>query len=104
MNRIQNKIDRNKSKIVQLLNETIDLEYEKKLKRFHRTYDDTKQIGTKRKPDEIKVKIGVWYEWFKDEDQPDSKGIKVERNEIIEVDGKKSNHWKIIEYYKLEDI
>lgn len=41
-------------------------------------------------------------EWFIDEDT--NKKIKVERQQIVEVDGEKSFDWNVIEYYKPEDI
>lgn len=104
MKRLQAKIDKNKMKIVQLLNETIDLEYEKNLKRFHRTELTVIDTGTKKIQQLALVKIGYWNEWFKDEDKPKSKGIKIERKEIIEVDGERSYGWEKLKYYTIEDI
>lgn len=98
------KIQKNKEKIVKLLNETIDLEYKENLKKFKRFSEATKNIGTKKEPKEVKVKIGHWDEWFKDQDKPDDKKFKVERSEIIEVNGQKSSGWQKLQYYTLEDI
>ncbi|WP_324069846.1 MAG: hypothetical protein RSE15_04900 [Flavobacterium sp.] len=106
MSRIQNKIDKNKVKIVELLNQNIDLKYELKLKRFTRFSEEIKQLGTKKEPKEVKIKIGHWNEFFYDEDFPKDKkhAVKIERKEICEVDGERSNHWKKITYYTIEDI
>lgn len=43
------KIQKNKEKIVKLLNETIDLQYKENLKRFKRFSEQVKQIGSKKK-------------------------------------------------------
>ena len=98
------KIEKNKEKIVKLLNETLDLEYNLDLKRYKRFSEDVKNIGSKKEPKEVKVKIGHWDEWFKDEDRPNEKGVKIERSKIVEVDGCKSNHWNKIQYYTIEDM
>lgn len=98
------KIKKNKEKIVKLLNENIDLEYRLKLKSFKRISEEFRNIGTKKEPKEVKVKIGHWIEWFKDEDKPNEKGIKIERSEIIEVNGHKSDHWRKIQYYTIADV
>jgi hypothetical protein len=100
------KIKKNKEKIVKLLNENIDLHYKENLKRFNRFSEEIKQIGTKKKPKEVKVKIGHWFEWFYDEDFPNDKkhAVKIERSEICEIDGQKSNHWNKITYYTTDDV
>jgi transposase len=98
------KIQKNKEKILKLLNETIDLEYNLNLKRFKRFSEETRNIGTKRQPEEAKIKIGYWNEYFKDEDRPNEKGVKIERAEIIEVNGEKSYGWRKIKYYTIDDI
>jgi propanediol dehydratase large subunit len=100
------RIKNNKEKIVKLLNETIDLQYKQNLKRFKRFSEQVKQVGTKKEPKEVKIKVGHWFEWFYDEDYPNDKkhAVKIERSEIVEVDGKKSNHWNVIQYYSIEDI
>ena len=100
------KIQKNKEKIVKLLNENIDLEYNLDLKRNKRFSEEVKNIGSKKEPKEVKVKIGHWFEWFYDEDFPNDKkhAVKIERSEICEVDGIKSNHWNKIKYYSIEDI
>ncbi len=100
------KIQKNKEKIVKLLNETIDLQYKENLKRFKRFSEQVKQIGSKKNPKEVKLKLGHWFEWFYDEDYPNDKkhAVKIERSEIIEVDGQRSNHWNKITYYTIDDI
>jgi hypothetical protein len=102
----QLKIKKNKEKIVKLLNENIDLQYKLNLKRFTRFSEEVRQIGTKKEPMEVKIKIGHWFEWFYDSDYPKDKkhAVKIERKEICEVDGEISNHWKKITYYSVEDI
>lgn len=98
------RIQKNKEKIVKLLNENIDLEYKLLLKTFHRTYEEERNIGTKKEPNIVKLKFGSWYEWFKDEDKPDERGVRIERNAIIEVSGKRSNGYRLLEYFTVEDI
>ena len=51
------KIQKNKEKIVKLLNENIDLEYNLDLKRYKRFSEEVKNIGSKKEPKEVKVKI-----------------------------------------------
>ena len=96
------KINRNKEKIVKLLNENIDLEYNLRLKLYHRFSEENRDLGTKKKPQFYKIKIGHWFECFKDEDTDEK--IKIERNEIIEIDGVKSNHWNRLTYYTVADV
>lgn len=100
------KIQRNKEKIVKLLNEIIDLEYNLNLKRFNRTSEETRNIGTKKAPEIVRVKYGHWFEFFYDEAFPEDKkhAVKIERKEIIEVAGVKSNGWNKIKYFYVEDI
>lgn len=97
------KIQRNKEKIVKLLNENIDLEYNLRLKSFTRFSDKIVTVSKKDKTP-INLKLGHWFEWFKDEDRPNEKGVKIERNEICEVNGQKSDHWNIIKYYSIDDV
>jgi L-arabinose isomerase len=98
------KIQKNKEKIVKLLNENIDLEYNLRLKSYKRISEEIRNIGTKKQPKEVNVKIGYWIEWFKDESRPNDKGFKVERQEIFEVNGQKSDGWNRISYYTIDDI
>lgn len=104
MKQIENKIQRNKEKIRKLLNENIDLNYDLFLSRATRVEDTTVNIGNRKNPNNVPAKRMFWDEWFKDEDRPNEKGIKIERSQIIEIDGKKSNNWNVIEYYKIEDL
>jgi propanediol dehydratase large subunit len=100
------KIEKNKEKIVKLINENIDLQYNLDLKRFSRFSEETRQIGSKKEPKEVKLKIGHWFEWFYDEDYPKDKkrAVKIERSQIIEIDGQKSDHWNKIKYYSISDF
>ena len=100
------KINQNKEKIVKLLNENIDLQYKFNLKRFHRISEEVKIIGSKKESKQVKIKIGHWFEWHKsdDENNPKSKGLKLERSEIIEIDGIKSDHWNRLTYYTVADV
>lgn len=97
------KIAKNKEKIVKLLNENIDLEYNLKLKSFNRFSEKVVTVSKKDKTP-INLKIGHWFEWFKDEDRPNEKGVKIERSEIYEIDGQKSHHWNVLKYYTIEDV
>ena len=102
----QLKINKNKEKIVKLLNDNIDLEYQLRLKRFKRFSEKIVSIGPKKEPKDVLVKYGHWPEWFYDEDYPNDKkhAVKIERSEICEIDGEKSNHWQIIKHYTINDI
>ena len=97
------RIRKNKEKIVELLNKNIDLEYQLLVKSMKKTYDKEFNIGTKKEPKIANVTFGMWYEYFKDEDRPD-KPIRIERNMPIAIDGKPSNYYRLLTYYKLEDI
>lgn len=98
------KIKSNKEKIVKLLNANIDLEYKLLLKSMKRTYEKEMNIGTRKKPEIANVTFVVWHQWFKDEDKPKSKGIKIERNMPIAINGKPSNYYTPLSYYSIEDI
>lgn len=99
------KIQKNKEKIVKILNENIDLMYNLRLKSFT-SFSEKEATVSKKDKTPIKLKIGHWFEWFYDEDFPKDKkhAVKIERSEICEVDGIKSNHWTKIKYYSVEDI
>ena len=73
---------------------------------YKRFSEDVKNIGSKKEPKEVKVKIGHWVEWFFDEDYPNDKkhAVKIERSHIIEIDGQKSDHWNRIKYYSVADV
>lgn len=96
------KIQKNKEKIVSLLNQNIDLSYKLKLKGYKKTFEKEVNLGTKRKPKMIIATLGMWLEDFIDEDN--GKVISIERNEVIAVDGKPSNGYKLINYYSIDDI
>ena len=98
------KILRNKQKIVQLFNENIDLEYNLILKSFKSITEDERNIGTKNKPIIKKVKIGHWFSYHQDEDRPQDKKLKIARSSIIEVDGQKSDGWRILKYYTIQSL
>ena len=100
------KIERNKQKIVDLLNKNIDLQYQLKIKSFTSFSEKEINIGTKVQSKKVIVKIGHWFEWFYDEDYPNDKkhAVKIERSSIYEIDGQKSNHWNKITYFTIDDI
>ena len=96
------KIQKNKEKIVLLLNQNIDLAYKLKLKGYKKTFEKEVNLGTKRKPKMIIATFGMWLEDFVDEDNGEV--VSIERNEVIAVDGKPSNGYRVINYYSVEDI
>ena len=96
------KIQKNKEKIVLLLNQNIDLAYKLKLKGYKKTFEKEVNLGTKRKPKMIIATFGMWLEDFVDEDNGEV--VSIERNEVIAVDGKPSNGYRVINYYSLDDI
>ena len=100
------KIKTNKEKIVKLLNENIDLHYQLEVSKFTRFSEKTINIGTKKIPNEVKAKVGHWFEFFYDEDFPNNKkkAVKIERKILCEIDGKKSDHWNILKYYTISDV
>jgi len=66
------KIQKNKEKIVKLLNENIDLEYNLRLKTF-KSFSQKVVATSKKDTTAVILKIGHWFEWFKDEDKPSEK-------------------------------
>ena len=98
------KIQKNKKKIVSLLNQNIDLEYKLKLKLkgYKKTFKKEVNLGTKRKPKMVIATFGMWLEDFVDEDNGEV--VSIERNEVIAVDGKPSNGYRVINYYSIDDI
>ena len=96
------KIQSNKEKIVKLLNENIDLVYEIQLKNFKEVYEEVRNCGTKKAPIMKTLKFGKWLEGFKDEDTNEI--VTIERNMIIGIDGKKSDHWNLLKYYTISDV
>ena len=95
------KIQKNKEKIVKLLNENIDLEYNLKLKSFIRFSERTATVSKKDKTP-INLKVGHWIE--KSTDEGTGEVFKIERSQIIEIDGQKSDHWNRIKYYSVADV
>lgn len=98
------RIEAKKSKIAKLMNELIDLHYEKMLKGAKRFEIAEVNMGTRKEPEMKTCKRMYWDEWFKDEDRPNERGVKVERSQLVEIDGKKSFGWNVIHYYKPQDI
>jgi len=96
------KIKKNKEKIVLLLNQNIDLAYKLKLKGYKKTFEKEVNLGTKRKPKMTIATFGMWVEDFVDEDNGEV--VSVERNEVIAVDGKPSDGYRVINYYSVDDI
>lgn len=96
------KIQKNKEKILKLVNENIDLEYKLKLKGYKKTFEKEVNLGTKRKPKMVIATFGMWLEDFVDEDNGEV--VSIERNEVIAVDGKPSNEYRVINYYSIDDI
>lgn len=96
------KIQKNKEKIVSLLNQNIDLEYKLKLKGYKKTFEKEVNLGTKRKPKMVIATFGMWLEDFVDEDNGEV--VSIERNEVIAVDSKPSNGYRVINYYSIDDI
>ena len=96
------KIKKNKEKIVLLLNQNIDLAYKLKLKGYKKTFEKEVNLGTKRKPKMVIATFGMWLEDFVDEDNGEV--VSIERNEVIAVDGKPSNGYRVINYYSIDDI
>lgn len=96
------KIQKNKEKIVSLLNQNIDLEYKLKLKGYKKIYEKEVNLETKRNPKIVIATFGMWLQDFLDEDTGDI--ISIERNDVIAIDGKPSNGYRVISYYSINDI
>ena len=96
------KIKKNKEKIVLLLNQNIDLANKLKLKGYKKTFEKEVNLGTKRKPKITIATFGMWVEDFVDEDNGEV--VSVERNEVIAIDGKPSDGYRVINYYSVDDI
>jgi hypothetical protein len=96
------KIQKNKEKIVLLLNQNIDLKYKLKLKDYRKTFEKEVNLGTKRNPKMIIATFGMWLEDFVDEDNGEV--VSIESHEVIAVDGKPSNGYKEINHYSVDDI
>ena len=96
------KIEKNKEKIVKLLNENIDLEYRLLVKSMSRIYENEVNTGTKKAPKIVNTTVGVWKEYFMDEGTNEK--IEVERKMIIAVEGKPSDHWNVLKYYTIKEI
>lgn len=98
------KIQKNKEKIVKLLNENINLQYNLKVKSFKRFSEKIINIGSKKEPKEVVAKIGHWFEWVKDINISSEKNIKIEKSEIYEINGYKTNHWDKLKYYYIDNF
>ncbi|WP_341966223.1 hypothetical protein [Flavobacterium psychrophilum] len=96
------KIKKNKEKIALLLNQNIDLAYKLRLKGYKKTFEKEVNLGTKKEPKMIIATFGMWLEDFVDEDNGEV--VSIERNEVIAVDGKPSNGYRVINYYSIDDI
>ena len=104
MKRIENKILKNKEKIVALVNNNMDLEYELMLKQAKRFEECEVQIGTKKNPKKVPAKMMYWYEWFKDDDRPNERGVRIERKQLIEIDGKRSFGYTVLEHLTIDNL
>lgn len=98
------RISKNKEKIVKLLNANIDLQYKIDLKSFKKIYEKQIDIGPKRHPKIVTATLGMWYEYYKDESEPNSKPLRLERNKIIAINGQPSDGWRLIEYYTVDNL
>ncbi|MEM6686486.1 MAG: hypothetical protein AAF617_11950 [Bacteroidota bacterium] len=96
------RITENKKLIVKALNENIDLNYELTLRKGKSFENKKMNRGTTRKPDFVNVKLMHYDQQFMDEDT--GKPFTIERLHIVEIEGKKSDGWKPIEYYSLENL
>ena len=99
-NSIAKKYNKNALKIIELLNENVN--YEHTLVFGGKIISESINTGTKKNPKNVNVKLLKWFEIFEDEDT--SKPIEIERNCIIEVEGKKSNGWQELRYYSEKDV
>lgn len=96
--RIQNK----KKKVITLLNQIIDLQYHDLIKGAKRFEEIEFNKGSRNHPNLVAAKRMYWNERFFDEDE---KPLKVERTQLIEVEGERTDHMgKPLKYYTLEDI
>lgn len=98
------KIQKNKEKILKLVNENIDLEYNLTVKSMKKIYEKEINAGSKKETKMVMATFGMWYEYFKDEDRPNDKPIRIERNSIIAINGKPSDGWRLIKHYTIDDI
>jgi len=81
----ESKIKKNYEKIVSLLNQNVELEYKELLKKAKKFWEKEINIGSRKQPKMVLVKIMVYDDFFIDEDTKEK--IKIERNRHIEVDG-----------------
>lgn len=102
MKTIEERIKVNKLKILKLLNHNSDLSYRANISQAKRFSFEQINFGTKKHPLMKNVKFMYWDVGFKDEDTGEV--VEVERKQAIEIDGKKSNHYQVIEYYNLKDL
>ena len=100
--RISGKIQNNRKEIIKLLNQNIDLEYELMLLKAERFETEVTNIGTKKEPNHVPVKFMYWKSEFVDDDGGES--VFIDRQQAVEVDGKKSDGFRVIEYYSEADF
>ena len=89
---MEKQILEKKQQIAKLMNELMDLEYEKFISSATRFSTKEVNWGTKRKPEIHKVKYKHWNEELFDEDLPKTpeNAIIIERSSIAEIDGKRT--------------
>jgi len=101
---MNSQIQKNLEKITALLNKNIDLQYKEQLKGAKRFTEKIVNLGTRKKPRMCNVKFMHWYEWFKDKDYPEKRGIRIERYQGVEVNGQRSFGYRILEYYTVDEV
>lgn len=102
MQELKNEFDKNQKSIVELLNRNIDIQYELELLKAEEILEEERIMGKGKRKRTYLLKIMKWKETFYDKDS--GEGADIERSKIIEVDGKKSDGWRIIKYYSFNDI
>lgn len=88
---INDRIDKLKEKALISLNKIIDLQYKSRLLGAKSFHEREENFGTKKEPVMKTVRYIKYPETYTDDDTGES--IIIERNEVIEVDGRRCDHF-----------
>jgi len=101
---LKRRIEYRKERILKLLNEIIDIEYEMYVRQFRSFYTTERNIGTEEKPKMITLKFGVITKYMRSKYPDVFEEMKNQKEICIEYNGKRCTHKGMVTYFTEDDI